>query len=128
MDAYVRRLKKDRVARRFNSEYYLHSLWLSAEYTIQSGRGDQRRVSLEKWERQSRWFVQKLTTDDYKDLRHIQLYSFTDLLRTLGSGSLERGALRGVAEKLKRESGDWSADARADLAEFAKLAARLDPA
>lgn len=128
VDAYVRRLKKDRAARRFNSEYYLHSLWLSAEYTIQSGRGDQRRVSLEKWERQSRWFVQKLTTDDYKDLRHIQLYTFTDLLRTLGSGSLERGALRGVAESLRRESSEWSAGARADLAEFTKLSGRLDPA
>ncbi len=128
VDAYIRRLKKDRNARQVNRNYYLDWLGGSGSSPVYSVHADQKRVNLESWERKSRWFSQKLKEDDYKALRHIQLYSFADLLRTLGSGSLERGTLFKTAESLRRESADWSADARADLSDFAKLAGKLDPA
>ena len=126
--AYIRRLKKEKAARQMNRDYYLHGLWLGNEYTLENARNERRAQSPEGWEQISRWFVQKLLTDDFKALRHIQLFTYGDLLRELGGVGLDRGTLRGVAEKLKRESADWSADARADLADFTKLAARLDPA
>lgn len=127
VDAYIRRLKRDAAARQVNRNYYLHWLWLGGEYSIEKGRDGMKRLNPEGWERISRWFVQKLTTADFKALRHIQLFTFADLLKQLGPGTLERGVLRDVAEKLKREAGDWSAEARADLADFSRLAVKLEP-
>jgi len=128
VDTYIRRLRKDKAARQVNREYYLHWLWLGHEYAGVEAGPAQKRVSIEGWERTSRWFVQKLATDDFKALRHIQLFTYLDLLKEFGALGLEKGSLRAAVEKLKRESSEWSADARTDLAEFAKLSARLDPA
>jgi len=127
VDAYVRRLKRDKTARRINRNYYVRWLWAPGDWTGEA-REDVPPPTPEAWDRIARWFAQKLTTGDYKALRHIQLFTFTDLLESLGRGGLEKGALRAVAESLRRESSGWSRDARADLAVFSRLAARLDRA
>lgn len=126
VDAYIRRLKRDKGARQTNRNYYLHWIWLANEYARAETSDGIAPPSPEAWDRIARWFVQKLTTSDYKALRHIQLFTFIDLLQTFGRGNLERGALRAVAESLRRESSGWSRDARADLAAFDRLVSRLD--
>lgn len=127
VDQYIRRLKKEPGARQVNRNYYLYWLWLGDEEANRRGIGESRTQTLEEWARTARWFSQALRGAHFRPLRHIQLHTFTDLLKSFGSGGLERGTLRDIAEKLKREEPGWSADARADLREYARLAEKLEP-
>lgn len=128
VDAYIRRLKRDPSARQANRNYYLLWLWPAAVKPVDNYLKPLRPAVLEDWERVSRGFVNWLSGDHYSALRHIQLFSFADLLRTMGPANLDRELLRSLASKLKRESSAWTDLARADLRDFTRMIERLYPA
>lgn len=102
VESHLRRLRGDARAREINRGFYLY--WLKDGRPTRGGADWLRGLRVEGWERTCRWFLRQLCSRDAAPLRAIHLFTFCDLIETLGAASADPAELRRLAGQLDREA------------------------